>query len=412
MGGKQCRGAARWNGTSWDSLGLGFDYYINPPGFVGSIFKILRYKNKIYYFGSFGQAGKYHTPGMAIWNGTDWDSTGYFPNGYVYDADIYNDTLYICGGFSKIGSLNTNLAAKFDGTNWYPLSYPYPADGNMIGIRAFKNKVYGIGQWYGHGFGLTAEYTPALGWKPSFGIQGDVNKTLFGLERIDSLLFFYGRFSGISTIFSPDIAAWSGTHLYGFGAGIDYSSNFSTIERIKKSGDTVWVVGTFDNAGGMYFSGNQISIASFDLTKWCVYGDFFDNSVHDIAIYRGERVLGGDFWKANSDSVKKVAKWSGGSYTYSCTNYSMTSLAIGIKELNLDKSIRIYPNPVSNKLHIESEQYFESGTEIEITNTLGQTVLKLNYTNEIDVSSLSQGYYTLQIISPDKRQFHSKFLKE
>lgn len=86
--------------------------------------------------------------------------------------------------------------------------------------------------------------------------------------------------------------------------------------------------------------------------------------------------------------------------------------SIGITELPGESSLKIYPNPVSGILHISSEHYFEKGTEVEIINTLGQTVLKLNYSDEIDVSSLSQGCYTMKIISADKRQFHSKFLKD
>lgn len=86
--------------------------------------------------------------------------------------------------------------------------------------------------------------------------------------------------------------------------------------------------------------------------------------------------------------------------------------SIGIEEITLQPLINLYPSPTLSNLHISSELHFEKGTEVEIMNTLGQTVLKLNYSDEIDVSSLSQGCYTMKIISPDKRQFHSKFLKD
>jgi hypothetical protein len=414
LGGKNCRGAAKWNGTDWDTMGVGFDYYVNPTGFTGTVTKILRYKNYIYYFGAIDQAGKYHTGGMALWNGSAWDSVGYFPNGYVYDADVYNDTLYICGSFSKIGSLNSNCAAKFDGTNWYPMSFPYPADCPITHIKAFKNKVYGSGGFYNNGFSILAEWTQANGWKPSFGFQGTTAKTLFGMERIDSLLFFYGRFTHISTLFTPCIAAWSGTHLYGFGQGVGLTS-YSDIERIKnfKGENKIMVVGSFDNAGGMMLNpGVGLMVAELYSNKWCIYGDTLDNTITDIEKYNGDNLICGGVWKINRDSIKKVAKWIGGSYTYSCNNFSMSNLAIGVDELMQNNNIRLFPNPVSNKLYISSDVPFENATEIEIINTLGQTVLKLNYTNEIDVSTLSQGYYTLKIISPDKRQFHSKFLKE
>jgi hypothetical protein len=139
LGGVKCRGSAKWNGTNWDSLGAGFDSH-SPTNFTDNVKKILRYNNKIYYFGTFERAGNYFTKGMATWNPftNNWDSTGAYPNGYVNDADIYNDTLYICGSFTKIGTVNTYYAAKFDGTTWYPMSFPYPAGGAILGHTKIK----------------------------------------------------------------------------------------------------------------------------------------------------------------------------------------------------------------------------------------------------------------------------------
>ncbi|HWY09842.1 MAG TPA: T9SS type A sorting domain-containing protein, partial [Bacteroidia bacterium] len=86
--------------------------------------------------------------------------------------------------------------------------------------------------------------------------------------------------------------------------------------------------------------------------------------------------------------------------------------SIGINKLSFSNPIKIYPNPVLNTLRIESEQYFEAGTEIEITNTLGQTVLKRSFNKEIDLTQFSSGYYTLKIISPNSAQIISKFIKD
>lgn len=89
-----------------------------------------------------------------------------------------------------------------------------------------------------------------------------------------------------------------------------------------------------------------------------------------------------------------------------------TNPCVGIEEFYLQGEISIYPNPASNFLFILNEHYFEKESEIEITNSLGQLVLKSEYKNEIDVSQLSQGCYVLKISMPDKQQFHSKFIKE
>jgi hypothetical protein len=86
--------------------------------------------------------------------------------------------------------------------------------------------------------------------------------------------------------------------------------------------------------------------------------------------------------------------------------------ATGINEQDNQEAVfLVYPNPVSNNLFIPTEQYFKEGGEIEITNTLGQTVLRSQYKSEVDVSQLTQGCYFLKLKS-NNQQFNSKFIKE
>lgn len=85
----------------------------------------------------------------------------------------------------------------------------------------------------------------------------------------------------------------------------------------------------------------------------------------------------------------------------------------GLNEENpVGQLIHLYPNPVSNTLFISSEINEFENSELEISNCLGQTVLKLPFKNEISVSDLSSGSYFLKIITLDRRQFYSKFIKQ
>ena len=118
------------------------------------------------------------------------------------------------------------------------------------------------------------------------------------------------------------------------------------------------------------------------------------------------------FWKPISINTATASGLCAGVYTIIGTDFNncidSTALIInnpsnpcvGINEsfVNL-KNFKVYPNPVSNILHIESEIQLEAETEIEITNTLGQTVLKQGFNKEIDLASLSSGYYILKVIS-------------
>ena len=77
-------------------------------------------------------------------------------------------------------------------------------------------------------------------------------------------------------------------------------------------------------------------------------------------------------------------------------------------------TVFIIPEPSTFLIRafISSETNEFENSEIEIINYLGQTVLKLIYTSEIDVSELSGGCYILKIITSEKQQFHSKFIKQ
>lgn len=81
------------------------------------------------------------------------------------------------------------------------------------------------------------------------------------------------------------------------------------------------------------------------------------------------------------------------------------SFGVGIKESDKKEIISLYPNPTSNILNIKSDS--KTNSEIEITNQLGQTVLKQKYSENVDVSKLKPGYYFIRIANS-----YSKFIKE
>ena len=74
------------------------------------------------------------------------------------------------------------------------------------------------------------------------------------------------------------------------------------------------------------------------------------------------------------------------------------SCATGIEESVKENSFVIYPNPASNNLFISMEEDFNN-SEIEIINYLGQSVFKDKFRGNLDISNLTDGIYTLQVIS-------------
>lgn len=85
---------------------------------------------------------------------------------------------------------------------------------------------------------------------------------------------------------------------------------------------------------------------------------------------------------------------------------------IGINELNKLVRFNLFPNPTTSTLFIANENHEFENSEIEITNYLGKIVLKLSFSNSVDVSKFPQGFYGFRIITPDGGVFNSKFIKE
>ncbi|MBN8691717.1 MAG: T9SS type A sorting domain-containing protein [Bacteroidetes bacterium] len=75
--------------------------------------------------------------------------------------------------------------------------------------------------------------------------------------------------------------------------------------------------------------------------------------------------------------------------------------SIGITESKLENEVKLFPIPANNYISLETGNINIENSQIEITNMLGERVLSSTYTNHIDVGSISEGIYNLQIVSSE-----------
>ncbi len=87
-------------------------------------------------------------------------------------------------------------------------------------------------------------------------------------------------------------------------------------------------------------------------------------------------------------------------YRNETTSLSVTTLS--------EKNITVYPNPTNTVLHVKG---LETTGEISIQNSLGQTVLKANGLDIINVNTLESGVYMLSIETALNRKETIKFIK-
>jgi hypothetical protein len=405
----QTKAIIKYNGASFDTLGSGLD---DHKHYISSTFvrTMVMFQNKLYIAGDFDKTGKYYCAGIGRWNGTSWDTVNFKPNGYPWYLKVYNNELYAAGGFSQIGGITTNNIAKFDGTNWHNVGYPFYTC--VTAIESYKGKLFMAGQTTTASSSCAnLAFYDGISWQSWAGVSGDASKTVWGMKVIDSMLYVFGRFYSIGGTNCSGLAAWDGTMWHGYGAGA-LPTSYATIRDVSKINGNLYASGTFDNMDGVGSytgtAGSLTNFAKFDSlnNKWCILSGAYNNAADFSFKYNGDMYVAGAFDTIGYNKVLCLGKWNGGNSTISCGQ------SIGIKELGISQGIKIFPNPTSNTLHIEIENGEFENSEIEIANSLGQVVLKLPFTREINVLSLADGYYIFKIITPNKQQLHSKFIKQ
>lgn len=118
-----------------------------------------------------------------------------------------------------------------------------------------------------------------------------------------------------------------------------------------------------------------------------------DNTYYDIALF-------GDLDLSGNDRIFNTTI-DLGAYEYNST--------LGIDAVSLNtNSVKLYPNPVNDRLFIKSTEQIESVT---IYNINGQLIKRTNETiNGVDVSVLSSGLYMIEI-KTNNNTINQKFLK-
>jgi hypothetical protein len=92
--------------------------------------------------------------------------------------------------------------------------------------------------------------------------------------------------------------------------------------------------------------------------------------------------------------------------------WNITAVPAGIKEIQENNPLRIFPNPAGGQLHISIGTPGEFS--VSITDLTGRNVLRILQPGgpaSIDLSSLEKGIYTVHVIS-EQKAFSKKLIKE
>jgi hypothetical protein len=119
-GGVSAHGIARWNGTAWSTLGSGVGAASTPGVLSLTVFDDGD-GPALYAGGDFTTAGGQPALGLARWNGTSWSSVGSGINGSVWALAAFDDgagggpDLYAGGTFTAAGQVDSQSIAEWRG---------------------------------------------------------------------------------------------------------------------------------------------------------------------------------------------------------------------------------------------------------------------------------------------------------
>ncbi|MBL7912495.1 MAG: T9SS type A sorting domain-containing protein [Bacteroidia bacterium] len=254
------------------------------------------------------------------------------------------------------------------------------------------------------------------------------------------------QFGGANDDFGTEVTINSAGNIY-FSGGFSPPSTFGTftvnsgnlaVGQLDAAGTVIWVsqYGEINNAslcdvfsiaadptGNIYTSGRFSGTSSFGTTTLTAVGlDAFLTKVNSTGnfVWVKQMISPGNPVVISSVSHHSGKVYCGGYFdgTASIDNFTMTtagfssgfimkvsSTPIGIKENYQDISVNVYPNPVSDKLIIES-YVFNQTLKVTVTDLLGKDVLNKNFiyskTETLDVSMLLPGVYFLRVSSAEK----------
>jgi len=286
-GGIAANRVAKWNGTSWSSLGTGAANGVNR-----AVTALAISGSDLYVGGWFTEAGGIAANRVAKWDGTSWSSLGMgAANGvaggivgndpFVSDLAISGSDLYVSGWFRQAGGIAANNVAKWNGTSWSSLGTGAAngvggAIGNdpyVMALAISGSDLY-VGGTFTEAGGIAAKRVAkwngtswsSLGTGPANG----VNFTVFVLAVSGSDLYMGGWFLQAGGVAANRVAKWNGTNWSSLGTGVTIMSTMrddASVRALALRGTDVYVGGRFTQAGGVganyvaYYTPNVLSAA-------------------------------------------------------------------------------------------------------------------------------------------------------
>jgi hypothetical protein len=342
-GGIAATNIAKWNGSSWSSLGVG----VNK-----AVFALAMLSGQLYVGGVFTSASGTPAYAIAKWNGSSWSALGFGigDSGLrVAGLAVSGTNLYTAGSFPEMGGIGV---AKWNGNNWSALGSGAEIGGGVNALAVSGSELYAAG-----GFTTPGGASHVAKWNgTSWSALGlGVNGPVYALAVSGSDLYVGGVFPMAGGTAAISIAKWNGNSWSALGSGIrshfEPFFGFGDVYALAVSGTNLYAGGWFDTAGDVAAS----NVAMWNGSSWQSLGSGANGIVYAMAVMGTNLYAGGWFDTAGGAAANSIAAWNGSSWS---------TLEAGIRGIDEDPFAegRVYALTVSGSTLYVGGQFMTAGT--------------------------------------------------
>ena len=383
---------------------------------------LIVFQNNLYIGGGFNQVN-----GDSSYFSCQWDGSNITPHAVFVDGKnvelfgIFHDSLYATGDFN-FGS-GTQGVAVWNGTQWQSAS-TFPHIG--CAIYADSNDLY-VGEYKGPVHVKTGN-GPFVAMPPLFNVNAGWT---FALTKFNDEIFVAGILYGYNGVTFNHIARWADTSWQPLGGGVTHEIGIARwIRCMAVFNDELYVGGHFKYVDGMPIN----SIAKWNGASWSAVGSGL-YVVNDMKVIGNKLYVVGDFTQAGGVDANFIASWNGTEWNdegfnvagvswLDCIEEYQNDIYVGIKNPSIDPithvyrraintgmdaerdwvNINIYPNPASETLHFSFDDPAPGNYSVDIYSLSGvlmyHKAIQSNYVVNLDF--LAKGAYSVLIRKKDK----------
>lgn len=247
---------AKWNGTTWDSLGSGVNSAVNAM-----VFDTIN--NFLYLCGMFDKTGGKDAYTVAKWNGFEMDSVG---KSFGYGKtcmEMYHGQLFV-GGYAGAGGPNDTILIFWNGKQWQHISGP---NSSLSSLKVYNDTLYVGGGFTQVGSDTSIKWIAKYYtlWENNCNFLQPIIETMHSLSAPNGLANTFYYTDSVSVQFYNNVQS-AATWQWNFG-----------------DGDT----GTGQTPNHYYSTAGTYNVSVIVNYPWGPYGTCIDTAQKTITVIQG-----------------------------------------------------------------------------------------------------------------------------